>query len=203
MSRSQVVPIDHRGIGRHEIQEIYLEEVVTELSDRRDSSARRVLTWLQELPPADVRAHKVPGGSQLDDWLELMADYVWRVHLTRPPCEAVLVFLPTYMLLEAVHAALLQRQLTWPGGREAPVMRVSVLHSSVDLSEAMAAVRGGGGAAADGSRTVLLASNVAESSLTIPDLAHVVDSCLHNEIAWDPSRFCPVAHHPLAPLPPP
>ena len=72
----------------------------------------------------------------------------------------VLVFLPTYMLIEAVHKQLSEAD-SLPHN-----VPLYVLHSSVDIEDCMAALHGEDGAAA----RVVLASSVAESSITIKTL---------------------------------
>ena len=86
----------------------------------------------------------------------------------------VLVFLATYSLIEEAHG-LLDQVL----GDHFPLY---VLHSSVDMEDCMAALLGEDGAPA----RVVLASAVAESSITIKRVTHVVDSCRACEIHWTP-----------------
>lgn len=88
----------------------------------------------------------------------------------------VLVFLPTYMLIEAVHKQLSEAD-SLPHN-----VPLYVLHSSVDIEDCMAALHGEDGAAA----RVVLASSVAESSITIKSVTHVIDSCRSCEIRWSP-----------------
>ena len=160
---------------------MYLEDVLTWMGDGASRGHRALLSAMQELPASDIQDDKVPGGARLDEWLGLIADFVWCIHTRAPLAEGVLVFLPTYLMLEAVHTALLTRQLT--GGELGAAVALRVLHSSVDLADALLALRG----AARDRRSVILASNVAESSVTIPGLAWVVDACLNNEVRWDPA----------------
>lgn len=104
----------------------------------------------------------------------LLCDLV-EFFLDRTSPEGVfLVFLPTFRSLEQQHDLLVRRC----GGR----LAVHALHSSVDV-ETLAAVLAL--APPDGRRKVLLATNVAESSLTIPNVALVLDSCQSLAVVWD------------------
>lgn len=87
----------------------------------------------------------------------------------------ILVFLPTYRMIEVLHK-LLERPCA-----DMDVPRY-VLHSSVDMEDCMAALLGEDGAPA----RVVIASSVAESSITIKRVTHVVDSCRACEIHWAP-----------------
>lgn len=86
--------------------------------------------------------------------------------------STVLVFLPTYRSMEELHM-LLDRL-----GR----FRLAVLHSSVDIEKSLRSI-GSDPAPSDGmdggrwKRKVILATNVAESSLTIPGVNVVIDLC--------------------------
>lgn len=86
--------------------------------------------------------------------------------------STVLVFLPTWSTLEAVYKLLLQ---SLPLGTP-----LHLLHSSIDQDDALAAMAG------DGGRTprVVLASAIAESSVTIDGVGHVIDSCRACEVYW-------------------
>jgi len=84
----------------------------------------------------------------------------------------VLIFLPTYFAIEQVFGYL---ELSLPKG-----VPLYVLHSSVDMEDCMAALMGEDGARA----RVVIASAIAESSITIKKVTHVVDACRSCEIHW-------------------
>ena len=84
-----------------------------------------------------------------------------------------MAFLPTYRALETQHALL---------SKYAPHAPLHLLHSSVDMEECMAALAGLGG----GVPRVVLASAVAESSITIEGVAAVVDAGRACEVYWSP-----------------
>jgi HrpA-like RNA helicase len=94
--------------------------------------------------------------------------------------RTTLVFLPTYRSLEELHM-----QLEVAQQRHGRSLKLSVLHSSVDLDECLRSITAQSG---DRVHRVILASNVAESSLTIPGVSTVVDYCRANQIHWDLGR---------------
>ena len=78
-------------------------------------------------------------------------------------------------MIESVHC-----QLEAALGDGVPIF---VLHSSIDMDDCMAALLGEDGARA----RVIVASSVAESSITIKRVTHVIDSCRACEIHWTPA----------------
>ena len=165
----------------HEIKVLYLEDVLSWMGPNTTGYEKTFLTMMQEIPEFDMTNGKVPEGQIRGEWLRVIADFVWCIHERCPLTDAVIVFLPTYQLLEELHNMMLLKQLT--GGDRGAALSLYVLHSSVDTADALSAMRRPLG----GKRSVLLASNVAESSVTIPHLAWVVDPCLHNHVQWNSS----------------
>ena len=96
--------------------------------------------------------------------------------------RATLVFLPTYRCLEKQYETL--RAMT-----DLKDVKILILHSSIDLDASVAALAG----RKNKTMTIILATNVAESSLTIPDVVDVIDSCLTNQIVFShsPRRSAP------------
>ena len=92
-----------------------------------------------------------------------------------------LVFLPTYRSLEDLH-----QQLEVAQHRHGRSLQISVLHSSVDLDECLRSIAAE--SRGDAVHKVILASNIAESSLTIPGVSTVIDYCRCNQIHWDVGR---------------
>jgi HrpA-like RNA helicase len=88
--------------------------------------------------------------------------------------KSILVFLPTYYALEQ------QWFLLKPF---ASSFTIHILHSSIDTEQALQAMK-----ISKSHRKVILATNIAESSVTIPQVAHVIDSCLSLQVYWDPYR---------------
>ena len=131
------------------------------------------------MPPLE---HFELGRASLPPLCELMARLVIQL-VSRTITEdglggTVLVFVPTYRMIEMVHDMLERGFLSASLPEGIPLY---VLHSSVDIDDSMAALRGEDGASA----RVVIASAVAESSITIKNVTHVVDSCRACEIRWE------------------
>ncbi|HEY0231865.1 MAG TPA: ATP-dependent helicase HrpB, partial [Dokdonella sp.] len=110
----------------------------------------------------------------------------WPFHLRRAVEQAlaenagdVLVFLPGRREIEQTRAAL-SSQLPAAG---TDAVSLVALHGELSLAEQHAALA----PAAPGMRRIVLATNVAESSLTLPGVRAVVDSGLAREPRFDPN----------------
>lgn len=90
--------------------------------------------------------------------------------------HSMLVFLPTYKALERqwllLHAL---PHLSIP-------LQVYVLHSSIETDACIRTME----AAPSNRRKIILATNIAESSVTMRGVKYVVDCCLSLVLAWDP-----------------
>ena len=98
---------------------------------------------------------------------------------------AVLVFLPGLGEIRRLHA-LLEGE---GRGRGAPEWRLVALHSSVPWEEHQTIFP----ALPHTQRKVILSTNIAESSLTIPDVRYVIDFCLTKVSfgrPWPTNRLC-------------
>ena len=110
----------------------------------------------------------------------------WPLHVRRAVEQAlaendgdVLVFLPGRREIDQVRGAL-AGLLERPGGARLDLV---TLHGDLALAEQRAALR----AADAGVRRVVLATNVAESSVTLPGIRAVIDSGLAREPRFDPN----------------
>ncbi|KAL5561461.1 hypothetical protein UlMin_031208 [Ulmus minor] len=105
----------------------------------------------------------------------LIHELVLHIHNNEPDIEkSILVFLPTYYSLEQQWYLL--KPLT-------SSFKVHILHSSVDTEQALMAMK-----IWKSHRKVILATNIAESSVTIPKVAFVIDSCRSLQVFWDNNR---------------
>ncbi|GFY98712.1 zinc finger (CCCH type) helicase family protein [Actinidia rufa] len=106
---------------------------------------------------------------------KLIHDLVLHIHKNEPDIEkSILVFLPTYRSLEQ------QWSLLKPFSTS---FKVHILHRSIDTEEALMAMK-----IWESHRKVILATNIAESSVTIPKVAFVIDSCRSLQVLWDSNR---------------
>ncbi|XP_068660448.1 DExH-box ATP-dependent RNA helicase DExH8 [Aristolochia californica] len=105
----------------------------------------------------------------------LIRDLVLHIHANEPNIEkSILVFLPTYYALVQQWSLLMSSNLS---------IELHILHSSIDIGKALKAMK-----ISKSGRKVILATNIAESSVTIPEVAFVIDSCCSLRVIWDPDR---------------
>eukprot|EP00250_Pteridium_aquilinum_P027313 c3464_g1_i1 orf=105-3227(+) len=143
----------------------YLEEVAAMLDD---SSANCLLSELTSTSLDE----SVNLGQQMQ---QMITNLVTHLHREEKDWKKnILIFLPTYKALEEQWSLLKHKGLD---------MKVFVLHSSIDIDHSLQAME-----VSLLVRKVILATNVAESSVTIPGIAYVIDSCLSLEIYWDNDR---------------
>lgn len=106
---------------------------------------------------------------------KLIHNLVLHIHKIEPDIEkSILIFLPTYQSLEQ------QWSLLKPFSSR---FKVHILHSSIDTEKALMAMK-----IWRSHRKVILATNIAESSVTIPKVAFVIDSCRSLQVFWDSNR---------------
>jgi ATP-dependent helicase HrpB len=117
------------------------------------------------------------------DYRPARADEDWRFHLRRIVVDAlaavagdVLVFLPGRREIEQAHRVLSAATFS-------QTVEIVRLHGELGLAEQRAALL----PAAAGRRRIVLATNLAESSLTLPGVRAVVDLGLAREPRYDPN----------------
>lgn len=150
----------------HQQRVSYLEEVTELLGIRPESLALKYNSG--HYPPfADaIIKHEVHN---------LIRDLVIHIHKNEPDMEkSILVFLPTYLDLEQLWFLL--KSFTTD-------FRIHILHSSIDTEQALRTMK-----IWQSHRKVILATNIAESSVTIPKVAYVIDSCRSLQVSWDNNR---------------
>ncbi|KAB5515886.1 hypothetical protein DKX38_026534 [Salix brachista] len=105
----------------------------------------------------------------------LILDLILHIHKNEPDIEkGILVFLPTYYDLEQQWHRLKPLSSSF---------KVHILHGSIDTKQALKAMK-----ILKSHRKVILATNIAESSVTIPKVAYVIDSCRSLQVFWDATR---------------
>jgi HrpA-like RNA helicase len=120
-------------------------------------------------PDADLRGQD--GGKGLSSGLlDFVHDLVSHLHETEEPTGAFLIFAPTYHHLEQLFERL--GKFEW---------KLGVLHSAVDMDHIIRTMESG----SQDRRKVLLASAIADSSVTIPGVCCVIDLCRSLSVEWD------------------
>lgn len=156
-------PIEHIIFQRNVM---YLEEVTGVLGIRSDSLSLKYCSGPSPFA-ADAgiktEVHK------------LIHDLVLHIHKNEPDIEkSILIFLPTYYSLEQQWFRLKPFSKTF---------KVHILHRSIDTEQALKAMK-----IWKSHRKVILATNIAESSVTIPKVGYVIDSCRSLQVFWDSNR---------------
>ena len=96
-------------------------------------------------------------------------------HVCKRAGECILVFLPTFKALEECYFLLRKVSRDFD---------VRALHSAIDLETSHAALS----SHVPGKRKIIVATNVAESSLTIPGVVCVIDSLRTLRVGWDSDK---------------
>ncbi|XP_074268382.1 DExH-box ATP-dependent RNA helicase DExH8-like [Silene latifolia] len=148
---------------------LYLDQVVELLGEHSDTSDSLSLKYccgtVPTMAKADIKL----------DVHKLIHELVLYLHKNEADIEkSILVFLPTYYSLEQ------QWFLLKPFSS---CFKVHILHSSVDTEQALMAMK-----ISKSHRKVILATNIAESSVTIPEVAYVIDTCRSLQVYWDGNR---------------
>ncbi|XP_059199747.1 ATP-dependent RNA helicase DHX30 [Centropristis striata] len=108
--------------------------------------------------------------------VDLVADVIQHIDKYGEP-GAVLCFLPGWQDIKAVQEKLEQRSHFSSGSHI-----IVPLHSSLSVTDQQAVFQ----RPQEGRRKIVLATNIAETSITIDDITHVVDTGTHKEHNYDP-----------------
>jgi HrpA-like RNA helicase len=166
-------PPMHVGVRRFPVREVYLDEL-SSLGITRQSLLFDASSECRDIDAvlAEKSRRKPRASPRLLDVAVLVA-----MHCARPG-STVLIFLPGSSEIECARAALAARA----EGR-APV-EAFTLHSLLPpelQAEALARP-------APGVARVLLTTDIAESSLTLPDVTVVIDACLRRASCWNEAK---------------
>ncbi|XP_067218284.1 ATP-dependent RNA helicase DHX30 [Chanodichthys erythropterus] len=146
----------------HPVQARYMEEVITEMGRPLLEKSREKRNGLEE---NDVAPD-----------LDLVADVIDHIHRSGEP-GAVLCFLPGWQDIKVVQQKLEEKAAYRSGSQ-----MILPLHSSMAVTEQQAVFQH----PPKGLRKIVLATNIAETSITIDDIVHVVDAGSQKEQNYDP-----------------
>ena len=116
------------------------------------------------------------GKALTEEILDFMMALVTHLHNEEPRESIFLVFAPTYRHLEQIFNLL--------GVYDH--FDLGVLHSSIDVEDCLKFMNSG--STFNRKRKILLASAIADSSVTIPNVACVIDTCRSLEMKWSRSK---------------
>ncbi|KAL6626495.1 hypothetical protein ACP70R_030221 [Stipagrostis hirtigluma subsp. patula] len=144
---------------------LYIEQIVDILKINSESLSTMYCPGPDAFADADIKP----------DVYELIHKLLLHIHQSEPDIgKSILVFLPTYYALEQQWIRLLSLS---------SIFKVHILHRSIDTDEALQTME-----VSKFCRKVILATNIAESSVTIPGVAYVIDSCRSLQVYWDPIK---------------
>jgi HrpA-like RNA helicase len=111
--------------------------------------------------------------------LNLMAATIAHLAKTTPSDGAILAFLPGMAEINALNLFLLGERPLGVNFTDTSKFKICLVHSGLPAKqwEAFACVPAG-------CRKIIIATNIAETSITIPEVQHVVDSGKHREIGY-------------------
>jgi HrpA-like RNA helicase len=157
----------------------YLDDFMSKLPNRQGHKSLE--HSMKTDPNKDLRG--TDGGKSLTTGLlHLMASLVKYLDADEPEEAAFLIFAPTYRHLEQCHDHL---HAVW-GERERK-LDISVLHSSIDIENCLRSMHDNYHGQ-NHPRRILLASAIADSSVTIPGVTCVIDTCRSLRVSWDRDR---------------
>ncbi|XP_060769902.1 ATP-dependent RNA helicase DHX30 isoform X2 [Neoarius graeffei] len=150
-------PVVHIPGFMHPVRQRYLEEVLREM----ERPVEKVNAKEQDDPTPD---------------LDLVADVIDHIHTHGEP-GAVLCFLPGWQDIKAVQQKL-EEKLAFQSSSQL----ILPLHSSMSVADQQVVFK----RPPEGQRKIVLATNVAETSITIDDIVHVVDLGTQKQQSYDP-----------------
>lgn len=146
----------------HPVQSKYLEEVMTDMR--------------RQLPAISREKRNGQEGNDASPDLDLVTDVIDHIHRCGEP-GAVLCFLPGWQEIKAV-----QQKLEEKAAYRSGLQMILPLHSSMAVADQQAVFN----RPPEGQRKIVLATNIAETSVTIDDIVHVVDAGSQKEQNYDP-----------------
>ncbi|XP_074507554.1 ATP-dependent RNA helicase DHX30 [Sebastes fasciatus] len=147
----------------HPVRDRYLEDVLKEMGRPMPVQKRAV-------------TDKQGGREDVTPDVDLVADVIEHIDRHGEP-GAVLCFLPGWQDIRAVKEKLEERRHFSSGSQ-----LILPLHSSLSVADQQAVFQH----PQVGQRKIVLTTNIAETSITIDDIVHVVDAGTHKEQNYDP-----------------
>jgi superfamily II DNA/RNA helicase len=157
----------------------YLDDVIPQLPDSEKHLQYGKL--MKKDPSADLYGDGTDNGRSLSPGLlSLISSLVAWLDAKEDRAAPYLLFAPTYRNLEQIYEHLISNH---------DFLVLSVLHSSVDIEDCLRSMKQQQGLTlSPPKRRVFLASAIADSSITIPGVSCVIDTCRSLQVYWDGTR---------------
>mmetsp|Transcript_24806 Transcript_24806/g.37057 ORF Transcript_24806/g.37057 Transcript_24806/m.37057 type:complete len:867 (+) Transcript_24806:636-3236(+) len=184
------------------VQVNYLEDVFHKFNASSLTAIRQYLSQFERLMRLDPDAELAgdDGGKSLSSGLlATIRALVAQLHKEEKQCDnehaKFLIFAPTYRHLEQIHTELTTLMLG-----DGWMVKVDVLHSSIDMEDCLSSIQEKeqqqqqhqqshhDQTQTQKYRHILLASAIGDSSITIPSVTCVIDTCRALEVKWDNSK---------------
>ncbi|OQS07075.1 ATP-dependent RNA helicase, partial [Thraustotheca clavata] len=159
------------GSALFDVKAIYMDEIQKHLKDASEilTRAKKLTEQLQKWRKSDldpeIMGKKIIPVVQIQ--LELCVALALHITKTSSDGSCILIFLPGISDIQYVHEQLERIQ----------DIKLFVLHSDLDLEDQEKAF-----APVEGKVKIILSTNIAESSVTIPDVTHIINSGMEKQI---------------------
>ncbi|KAG2377710.1 hypothetical protein C9374_008795 [Naegleria lovaniensis] len=169
---SSKVPIIHIPSGCYPVQEYFIEDVIDLVYPKAHNVSKTIPNY-NTLLTKPLR----PGITL--ERRKLAVSLIAKLHTEHALNAAILIFLPGMVEIEDFMDDLASPYITMD---ECPY-DIHILHSLVAEQEQDAALL----PSKPGKRKIILSTNIAESSITVPDVVIVIDFCLYKGKFWNES----------------
>ncbi|GFH45303.1 hypothetical protein CTEN210_01777 [Chaetoceros tenuissimus] len=159
------------------VETLYLDNIARMLGNVESIGTSNYMDFCNAMkrdPMKELMGYDM-GKSLSTELLTMIVTLVKHLDHEETTSSVFLVFAPTYRHLEQMYSALNAFESDFD---------INVLHSSIDIEDCLDSMRKKEGSR-DNRRKVLLASAIADSSVTIPQVSIVIDTCRSLEVKWD------------------
>ncbi|CAH1764356.1 12892_t:CDS:10 [Entrophospora sp. SA101] len=140
----------------------------------------------------DVIMNNPKKPSMMQERRDLFINWIFRCHIQTPSDKAFLVFFPGIAIIAEVEDQLMyldenyRSEFPYTDGKPTPAISLIKLHSTVTIDEQCLIMQ----RPRPCHRKIILATNIAESSITVPDVSIIFDSCLRKDLLYDKETRC-------------
>ncbi|KAG7365595.1 ATP-dependent helicase HrpA [Nitzschia inconspicua] len=182
----------YENVETHYLDDSYTQNlllVASRLSNNGMASASVLSAWKEAMrQDPDEDLHESDGRLLSQPLLLCIFSLVLTLNETETAEGVFLIFAPTYIHLEQIYEYL---QQSWKSERNERQLSISVLHSSIDIEDCLRNMQQSTHIQDEmqhsvaPSRRILLASAIADSSITIPNVTCVIDTCRTLQVKWN------------------